>query len=225
MSHFCVAVATKKKDIEEVDRLLKPYWEELEVEPYKDEDGDETTYNPNSKWDWYSIGGRYNHWLITDKDNTDTFDDGQLGLFGGVSDGTVEGHPELKRVNAARIKDIKFDMIVGNYDKALREWELIVEEQEPQNEEEQEIIKWNLYKPSYYVEQYGTKEEYARQESMFATWAFVNEEGWAEQGEMGFWAMHNATKDSRLDFIEKLNEYIKSSEHQEEYLWIIDCHI
>lgn len=49
MSHFCVAVATKKKDIEEVDRLLKPYWEELEVEPYKDEDGDETTYNPNSK--------------------------------------------------------------------------------------------------------------------------------------------------------------------------------
>jgi hypothetical protein len=136
MSHFCVAVATKKEDIEEVDRLLKPYWEELEVEPYKDEDGDETTYNPNSKWDWYSIGGRYNHWLITDKDNTDTFDDGQIGLFGGVSDGTVEGHPELKRVNAARIKDIKFDMIGGNYDKALREWELIVEEQEPQNEEE-----------------------------------------------------------------------------------------
>jgi len=225
MSHFCVAVATKKKDIEEVDRLLKPYWEELEVEPYKDEDGDETTYNPNSKWDWYSIGGRYNHWLITDKDNTDTFDDGQIGLFGGVSDGTVEGHPELKRVNAARIKDIKFDMIGGNYDKALREWELIVEEQEPQNEEEQEIVKWNLYKPSYYVEQYGTKEEYARQESMFSTWAFVNEEGWAEQGEMGFWAMHNATKDSRLDFIEKLNEYIKSPEHQEEYLWIIDCHI
>ena len=155
----------------------------------------------------------------------DTFDDGDLGLFGGFSDGTVEEYSELKRVNAARIKDIKFDVMGGNYDKALRKWELIVEEQEPQNEEEQEIVKRNLYKPSYYVEQYGTKEEYARQESMFATWAFVNEEGWAEQGEMGFWAMHNATKNSRIDFIEKLNEYIKSPEHQEEYLWIIDCHI
>ena len=34
MSHFCVAVATKTKDISEIEKLLEPYWEEKEVEPY-----------------------------------------------------------------------------------------------------------------------------------------------------------------------------------------------
>lgn len=283
MSHFCVAVATKTKDISEIEKLLEPYWEEKEVEPYirrtkadiiedarkwkadfeaelkenpekemfewqqkylnantdeelyklqkeedelYDEDGNElTTYNPNSKWDWCSIGGRYDKCLIVDKDNEDTYDNGEIGLFGGISDGEVEGHPELKRTNGAKIKDIKFNMMGGNYEKAIREWELIVEGQESKNEAEAEVIKWNLYKPEYYIEQYGTKEEYARQESMFMTWAFVNEQGWCEQGEMGWWAMNDATKDSRLAFAEKLNEYISSPEHQEEYLFIVDCHI
>lgn len=37
---------------------------------YEDEDKDEqgnlySTYNPNSKWDWYSIGGRWNGYLKT----------------------------------------------------------------------------------------------------------------------------------------------------------------
>lgn len=224
MSHFCVAVATKTKSEEEINKLLKPYWEELKVEPYIDEDGEETTYNPDSKWDWYCIGGRYNNIIVVDKDNEDVFEKSGLGLGMDLSN-DVKGNPSFKRVNGAKIKDIHFDLMGGNYDEALREWELIVEKKEPQNEEEKEIVKWNFYTPSYYVEQYGTKEEYAKQMSMFTTWAFVNEEGWAEQGEVGFWAMHNATKDSRVIFTEKLNEYIKSPEHQEEYLFIVDCHI
>ena len=224
MSHFTVAVATKTKDINEIERILKPYWEELEVEPYKDEDGEETTYNPNSKWDWYSIGGRWNNNLIVDKNNNDVYIGGNLGL--GMSiETSVKDHPELKRVNGAKIKDIKFDLMGGSYEKALREWELYVEEQEPKNEEEKEIVKWNFYKPEYYIERYGTKEEYARLNSMWYTWAFANEEGWAEQGKMGFWAMNNADKDSTSAFIEKLNEYLKSPEHQEEYLFMVDCHI
>ncbi len=224
MSHFCVAVATKKKDIEEVDRLLKPYWEELEVEPYKDEDGEETTYNPNSKWDWYSIGGRFNNIIVVDKNNEDVFEKSDFGIGMDLSS-DVENSPNLKRVNGAKIKDIHFDKMGGDYNKAFRKWELIVEGQEPKNEEEKEIVKWNFYKPEYYIEQYGNKEEYARQESMFSTWAFVNEQGWCEQGLMGWWAMHNATKNSRLEFVEKLNEYVNDPEHQDEYLFIVDCHI
>lgn len=35
----------------------------------------ETTYNPNSKWDWYVIGGRWNGWLTSDNDTSPYIDD------------------------------------------------------------------------------------------------------------------------------------------------------
>ena len=57
MSHYLVGVVVN--DISEVDDILAPYDENMEVEPYTDEDGETTTYNPKSKWDWYSIGGRW----------------------------------------------------------------------------------------------------------------------------------------------------------------------
>ena len=41
---------------------LEYYYEGLEVEPYE-EDDQMITYNPNSKWDWYSIGGRWSGFL------------------------------------------------------------------------------------------------------------------------------------------------------------------
>ena len=223
MSHFTVAVATKKNSIDEVEKLLAPYDENIEVEPYLDEDGDETTYNPNSKWDWYQIGGRWNNSLVVDRNNDDVYDEREFLVPDNGDE--VKGHPELKKVNGAKIKDIKFDLINGGCEKAIREWELFVEEQEPQTPEEEDLVEWNMYTPQYYINQYGTKEEYVRQSTMFSTWAFLNEQGWCEQGSMGWWSMNDATKDSRIAYIDKLNEYIKSPEHQEEYLFIVDCHI
>ena len=44
------------------ENQLEYYSENLEVEPYTD-DGQLYTYNPNSKWDWYVIGGRWNGFL------------------------------------------------------------------------------------------------------------------------------------------------------------------
>lgn len=80
MSHYSVLVVTKTDRISELEKLLAPFDESLEVAPYiyktkeeldeldwitsEDDIFDEhgnllTTYNPNSKWDWYSIGGRW----------------------------------------------------------------------------------------------------------------------------------------------------------------------
>lgn len=86
MSHFfTVVLVNSGSDIEtEVERLLAPYSENLEVEPYKrgcfcqeewgrkyfaengrtcEECGgtgvETVTYNPQSKWDWFRIGGRW----------------------------------------------------------------------------------------------------------------------------------------------------------------------
>lgn len=283
MSHFCVAVVTKNNDYKEIEKILEPYWEEKQVEPYVyttkedliknakeyqqsliehfkdnpkdtasayqqkyldaktdedfykaartesddhyDTDGNELcTYNPDSKWDWYSIGGRFNNTLIINKDITDCYEKGDWALCKS-DEKTVTDHPELKRVNGAKIKDIHFDLMGGDYNKVLRFWELVVEGQEPQNEEDKELIKWNFYTPEYYMDQYESKEEYARQESSFSTWALVDEYGWYEQGTMGWWAMNDATKETRKSFVDAFQEYITAPEHQEEYLFIVDCHI
>ena len=63
MSHFSVAVFLPDNK-HSIDSLLAPYNESLEVEAYDDDDGERTTYNPESKWDWYEIGGRWKDLLI-----------------------------------------------------------------------------------------------------------------------------------------------------------------
>ena len=98
MSHYLVGVIVN--DISEVDDILAPYDEELEVEPYTDDDGETTTYNPNSKWDWYSIGGRWddgdNVIQIKDFKLYDNLDDDTIALYKRAWD-SFEGKCELSK--------------------------------------------------------------------------------------------------------------------------------
>jgi len=61
MSHFPVLVVCRGG--EDPEYLLEPYSEHLHVAPYYYENGELTTYNPASKWDWYTLGGRWSGYL------------------------------------------------------------------------------------------------------------------------------------------------------------------
>lgn len=180
--------------------------------------------NPNAKWDWYEIGGRWNKLLLV-KDSVD------IEKLGGPSWGNLESEkkegPEgYKYVNACKIKDLELDkMIEGTYEKEKRFWELVVEGQEPKNKEEEETVKWSFYKPEYYTERYSSKEEYAKWQSMFSTFAMLDENGWHEKGEMGWFACDTSTGDSERDFIKFFNDELRKPENQDKYLVIVDCHI
>jgi hypothetical protein len=62
MSHFSVTVATAADDADEaaeyISTLLDPFNENLEVEQHT-EDGETWWRNPNAKWDWWMVGGRW----------------------------------------------------------------------------------------------------------------------------------------------------------------------
>ncbi len=62
MSHFSVTVATAADDADEaaeyISALLDPFNENLEVEQHT-EDGETWWRNPNAKWDWWMVGGRW----------------------------------------------------------------------------------------------------------------------------------------------------------------------
>lgn len=164
------------------------YKAEIDDDTEYDDDGNElSTYNPNSKWDWYEIGGRWHNNLLVKADDND-IEKGNAS-WGNLESNKKEAPKGYKWVDGARIKNIDFEKYIeftNKYNNAIRFWELYVEGQEPKNEEEKEMIKWEMYKKEYYIERYESKENYAKRRSTFTTWALLDETGWHEQGKMGW---------------------------------------
>lgn len=188
----------RKEQGEKLDKFYIKYLnantdEELyKLSIYDDEDYDEngnhlTTYNPNSKWDWFEVGGRWHNDLLVKAEDND-IEKGNAS-WGNLESNKKEAPKGYKWVDGARIKNIDFEKYIeftNKYNNAIRFWELYVEGQEPKNEEEKEMIKWEMYKKEYYIERYESKENYAKRMSTFTTWALLDEAGWHEQGKMGW---------------------------------------
>ena len=245
MSHFSVGVICKNPA--DVDKLLAPYNEELDVKPYigrtkaemiadgkkhkamyeekpeeytwfsdfaeaqsdddfynlekqdyceYDNDGNElSTYNPKSKWDWYSIGGRWGDELRLKEED----EDGCLYC------------------DEAKIKDIDFSMNKERYDGCLQWWKDNIEA--PDEE-------WKgLYKKEYYTERYKDAEEYATRNATFSTFALVTPDGeWHECGEMGWFGCSSETPEEARTWDEQYMSFIENAD-PEHYFVMVDCHI
>ena len=151
--------------------------------------------NPNYKWDWWVIGGRYSNKIRTTKGNVDY----------------------------AKISDIDFSGDNEEYKRAARYWEVVVEDSELLDHEEKPDF-FNFYKKEYYLERFGSKEKYAKELSMFSTWAIVTPEGkWFEKGGMGWWGINDSTSESSQDF--KITFDHMMEKYKDYYLTIVDCHI
>lgn len=153
--------------------------------------------NPNREWDWYDIGGRWK---------------GMLNLkSGGTS-------------NNAKLSDIDFSMDKDTYAKSIRFWEVVVEDS-PLKDGEKKDDFWNFYKKGYYTERYGSKEDYAKEQAEFGTFALVDLDGkWHEKGDMGWFGISDDTKGSSKTFMDLLNQKIADAD-PDTYLTIVDCHI
>lgn len=195
------------------------------------EDGSiRSTYNPNSKWDWYQIGGRWAGSIKVLKDSVSgkEMTRGASSLIHGMNGGfdnytTVDS--EVVCVDSARIKDI-IQRDTANIEKLKRKWELIVEKQDPINEDEQKILEFNLYKPEYFVEKYGTKERYIDLESQFTTYAVLDKNGvWHESGQMGWFGVTSASPDEEVAFKENYKKFVFDNAEEDDWLTVVDCHI
>ena len=229
MSHFTVAVFHRPD--QDVETLLAPYDENIQVEPYvqftrqqaiayarqhyksmadasdeacyayiaedykTDAEGNLlSTYNPRSKWDWWSEGGRW---------------DGMLRTTAG-------------ELNSARIADIDFTPDAQKYEAALRYWDVIVEHQPKLPGED----FFSMYNEQYYLDYYGDRDTYARFMSLFSTYAVVTPDGeWYEKGRMGWWGCSSETADEAKDWEEHYRERFLDSADPDWILTIVDCHI
>lgn len=159
-----------------------------------------STYNKNAKWDWYQIGGRWNH-LLHKKDGI--------------------------RCNIGQVKDLDFRPQQKEIEKAQRFWEIFVEHQELKENEEEPS---SLYNSEYYKEKYGSKEQYIQCLTGLRTFAVLIQEKdghstWYEKGEMHWFGMSGETLEEGKSFEMTFKERFLDTLGQEDYITIVDCHI
>ena len=85
---------------------------------------------------------------------------------------------------------------------------------------------FSIYKPEYYRQQYGSRENYAKNQADFLTYAFVTPDGeWHETGHMGWWSMDDATAESRETYQKAFDAFLEKAREQNLMITIVDCHI
>lgn len=174
-----------------------------------------STYNPNAKWDWYSLGGRWTGTLPLKKGKVGTL--GEPGAF---------GNPPLreKGVDQCRIEDVDWDQLKKDAEKtAGEEWDTLFEPYDP---------KKCWYKEEYanaqkklHIDMYGTREEYIRRRGYWMPYALLSEKtGWVAPGEMGWFGMSTDDTEDREEFCERFVKLMKSFP-KDSIISVIDCHI
>ena len=226
MSHLSVAVFSKRP-ADLIDQLA-PFAEEVDgnspyarfrlredasIDPIKGKPG--YWYNPNAKWDWWEIGGRWRNFLRLLPEKT-----GKRGSDCYLQVGDV-CYPE--RCDHALVADCDLSPEPDEINQNIRIWERVVEGS-PMRKDEKPVL--NIFKPEYYLSQYGDKETYAKMVSYPMPYAFITAEGeWHETGSMGWFGLDDATPEGRKAFIEAYEAYLKKAQEEHLYITIVDCHI
>lgn len=230
MSHYCCAVFANTPD--DFYTLLEPYNEENEkyfvFQPVDEEklfekydtDIDKSVYptfeeyadsygynrqdgvlgymcNPNAKWDWYTIDGKdylFEPFENEMPDDTGVYKKSQIDFYKGCYDGDAE-------------------ML-----KAF--WQEYVLGAAPDKPE----YKHEIWKASYYIERYGTLDQFIKEQTRTVPYAFVKPDGtWVAPGTVGWFAIDDATSDSWNRYVDEFDEFIKNS--PDCYVTFADLHI
>lgn len=205
-----------------------------------------STYNPNSKWDWYSLGGRWTGFFKLKKGAK-----GELGTRGLGSSTPRKGFAD-----AAKVKDIDFDGMerehrekaVADYDKVMevlgkyepnQPWSVYMKKMseggniddirdeywaQPRCKafRENEIGLGYFDSPDDYL---CTREEYGdlAAANSYTPYAVIKDYEWFAKGEMGWWGMSNdnlTDKEWSLKFREMIRKLPEDT-----MLWAYDLHI
>ena len=213
-----------RADYPTIDLTDEEIWQEAR-EAYGMENSDDENiygyYNPNARWDWWVIGGRWRYQLKVPKDAEQIKDQ---DFFAGTP---RKQKGKNRWVDGARIKDIKWTDMNRPTTEQLKNmgrfWDVVVD---GAPKEEGEDFGW-YYKPEYYKDMYGTKENYIMKECMFYTHDLldgINDE-WYTMGDMGWFGCDASTRESFETYLQDFYEIIQRPEYQDYWFIIVDCHI
>lgn len=161
-----------------------------------DEEGNlYTTYNPQSRWDWWVVGGRWS---------------GLLRLKNGTT------------ADSARIADIDFSPRKAQYKACLRFWDVVVDHQPAGLDEKYFSIYTEDYYRQYYGDR-ETYARHMTQFSTYAVVLPTGE--WVQKGQMGWWGVSSETPDEARAWEDNYMERFIKGQDPELVLTVVDCHI
>lgn len=193
-------------------------------------------HNPHQKWDWFEIGGRWSNDIFArsgpanfariceiDWDRMEseagavfeTWADSYLGL----ADGTDKSHP----FEGPRARALELDLVQCKNADELTE--------EERNPVRYALKKWDReLTPG--VARYDVIRILSRPEleqyrvAFMPGFAFLDANGWHENGEMGWFGMsHGGSGTGLLDFKRATYDAIRNTGNETDWLVVVDCHI
>ena len=167
-----------------------------------------TTRNPKSKWDWYSLGGRWMGYFKS-KEGVKF----QLG----VSD-MGDNKPEAGYADAIKKGDVDWDgMRLDSFHKTEKNW------REYEKALKTGKLKGNDAYWRYGIEKKETKKDYLARQCSIATYAVLKDGEWFQKGQMGMFGMgHHEMSEKK--WIESFDKMINSLS-EDTLLSLYDCHI
>lgn len=170
----------------------------------------ETTRNPKSKWDWYSMGGRWSGFFKVKPGKN-----GELGRPGVFENKPAEGY-----VDQIRKGDIDFIGMYEDREKELKERydEAVSKHLEGKSKSDIKFMSG--------VDLKTPKDEFIEKrmsKNLIMTFAVVKDGKWYERGDMGWWGIVSDEKEEGVweQEFEKLIEGLPD----DTLLTVVDCHI
>lgn len=159
--------------------------EDVEPEDILDDGSVVSYYNPQSKWDWWVIGGRWDSSIPTKSDN---------------------------KVNTVKISEIDFSPAQDEIDHYAENWDVRVNGAEKTRHD---YAYMDVPSKEQLLKVYGTKENYIKAFAGFSTYATLTPSGdWHEPGQMGWFGTSTATDASREEYKKNIKDIMdKYSDH------------
>lgn len=181
----------------------------LYLKDYHGEDNPEKQgywHNPDAKWDWYSVGGR---WAGFFKKKA-----GAEGIRG--SDGVMGAHLSEDGVDIVKIKDIDWEaMAEAEKERRAKHWD-----EEMAKEDVKQRFWWDENRDNVIK---MTREEYINRPVHNSTFAVLHDDEWYERGSMGWWGIVSDGKEHEV-WDEEFTKLIQNLDPEAE-VTIVDCHI
>ena len=168
-------------------------------------------HNPNAKWDWHQVGGRWAGYF--------RLREGEHG---------IKGEPSLLMSDEDKEKTLTEPLIADIVRKGDVDFEGMLLEKEAHAKE-----SWKKYQEQletgtnpyfeFGVKEGDTEESYVKRHTSFATFAVVKDGKWYEKGQMGWWGIVADEKDQSIweEEFSKLLEDLPD----DTLLALVDCHI
>jgi ribosomal silencing factor RsfS len=206
--------------------------------------------NPNCKWDWYTVGGRWSGMLKLKNDagNVDTASAGDVDWEGMLAPAREEAgkswdlitrlvaqHPAFIPFEEVK-KKVEGDVVEGVTAKLTGEAIMdLVRNTYHEQAMLQALVEAHKDEPLFMhdfgddiveVQKFKEREAYVNYKAAAScrTYALLHQGQWLQPGEMGWFGMSDKTVDSEIEYTRKFWEIVLALDPHET-VTVVDCHI